>query len=92
MNLVYVIAFLLGCASAIDNPARQAFVNEIVGPDSLHNAIALNSASFNLARLAGPALAGVMVAADRQRLGVHRSTPRPSASRSRRCCSCAPPS
>ena len=62
VNLVYVFAFLLGCASAIDNPARQAFVNEIVGPDSMHNAIALNSASFNLARLGGPALAGVMVA------------------------------
>ena len=62
VTLVYVFAFLLGCASAIDNPARQAFVNEIVGPDDLTNAIALNSASFNLARLGGPALAGVMVA------------------------------
>ena len=62
VELVYVLAFLLGCAAAIDNPARQAFVNEIVGPDSLHNAISLNSASFNLARLAGPALAGVLVA------------------------------
>ena len=61
--LVYVFAFLLGCISAVDNPARQAFVNEIVGPESLHNAIALNSASFNLARLVGPALAGVLVAA-----------------------------
>jgi MFS family permease len=62
VHLVYVFAFLLGCASAVDNPARAAFVNEIVGPDALHNAIALNSASFNLARLGGPALAGVMVA------------------------------
>ena len=62
VQLVYVFAFLLGCASAVDNPARQAFVNEIVGPDDLYNAIALNSASFNLARLVGPALAGVMVA------------------------------
>jgi MFS family permease len=61
--LVYLFAFLLGCFSAVDNPARQAFVNEIVGPESLHNAIALNSASFNLARLVGPALAGVIVAA-----------------------------
>jgi MFS family permease len=60
--LVYVFAFLLGCASALDNPARQAFVNEIVAPADLTNAIALNSASFNLARLGGPALAGVMVA------------------------------
>ena len=62
VNLVYVFAFLLGCASALDNPARQAFVNEIVSPADLTNAIALNSASFNLARLGGPALAGVMVA------------------------------
>ena len=61
--LVFLFAFLLGCISAVDNPARQAFVNEIVDPASLHNAIALNSASFNLARLVGPALAGVLVAA-----------------------------
>ncbi len=62
VSLVYVLAFALGVASAFDNPARQAFVNEIVGKDSLSNAIALNSASFNLARLVGPALAGVLVA------------------------------
>ena len=62
VHLVYLLAFSLGVAAAIDNPARVAFVNEIVGPESLHNAIALNSASFNLARLGGPALAGVMVA------------------------------
>ena len=60
--IVYLMAFLLGVASAFDNPARQAFVNEIVGRDTLTNAIALNSASFNLARLIGPALAGVLVA------------------------------
>ncbi len=62
VQLVYVFAFLLGVVSAIDNPTRQAFVHEIVGSGSLQNAIALNSASFNLARLGGPALAGVMVA------------------------------
>ena len=62
VHLVYLLAFSLGVAAAIDNPARVAFVNEIVGPESLHNAIALNSASFNLARLGGLALAGVMVA------------------------------
>ena len=61
--LVYVMAFLLGCAGAIDNPARQAFVHEIVGRDVLPNAIALNSTSFNLARLVGPAIAGLMIAA-----------------------------
>jgi MFS family permease len=60
--IVYVLAFALGVAAAFDNPARQAFVNEIVGKERLGNAIALNSASFNLARLVGPALAGVLVA------------------------------
>ena len=62
VGIVYLLAFALGVAAAFDNPARQAFVNEIVGKDSLTNAIALNSASFNLARLVGPALAGVLVA------------------------------
>jgi MFS family permease len=63
VSLVYVMAFLLGCAAAMDNPARQAFVHEIVGQETLPNAIALNSTSFNLARLVGPALAGLMIAA-----------------------------
>jgi len=62
VTIVYLLAFALGVAAAFDNPARQAFVNEIVGGETLPNAIALNSASFNLARLVGPALAGVMVA------------------------------
>jgi len=61
--LVYVLAFALGVAAAFDNPARQAFVNEIVGTETVGNAIALNSASFNLARLTGPAIAGLLVAA-----------------------------
>jgi MFS family permease len=60
---VYVLAFLLGTVTAFDNPARQTFVSEIVGPERLPNAVALNSASFNLARLAGPAMAGVLIAA-----------------------------
>jgi MFS family permease len=60
---VYVLAFLLGTVTAFDNPARQTFVSEIVGPERLPNAVALNSASFNLARLAGPAAAGVLIAA-----------------------------
>jgi MFS family permease len=62
VSIVYVLAFALGVAAAFDNPARQAFVNELVGRDDLSNAIALNSASFNLARLVGPAIAGVLVA------------------------------
>jgi MFS family permease len=60
--IVYALAFALGVAAAFDNPARQAFVNELVSRDHLTNAIALNSASFNLARLVGPAIAGVLVA------------------------------
>jgi MFS family permease len=60
---VYLLAFVFGIGTAFDGPARQAFVNEIVGPDNLPNAIGLNSASFNLARIVGPGAAGLMVAA-----------------------------
>ena len=59
---VYVLAFLLGCASAFDSPARQTFVAELVDPRFLSNAIALNSTSFNAARMIGPAAAGVLIA------------------------------
>lgn len=58
---VYVLAFLLGLGAAFDNPARQAYVSELVGPEDLTNAIALNSASFNSARLIGPAVAGLLI-------------------------------
>jgi MFS family permease len=61
--MVFAIAFLFGVASAFDVPARQSFVSEMVGPDDLTNAVGLNSASFNLARVIGPALSGVMIAA-----------------------------
>lgn len=60
---VYVLAFALGTASAFDGPARQSFVPEIVGPDEVTNAVGLNSASFNAARIVGPAVAGVLIAA-----------------------------
>lgn len=60
---VYVLAFVLGTASAFDAPARQSFVSEIVDPDDLTNAVGLNSASFNAARLVGPAVAGLLIAA-----------------------------
>jgi MFS family permease len=60
---VYVLALVLGIASAFDAPARQSFVSEIVTPDDLTNAVSLNSASFNLARLVGPAVAGLSIAA-----------------------------
>ena len=59
---VYVLTFLFGTASALDVPARQAFVNEMVDNTDLANAVGLNSASFNLARMIGPALAGVLIA------------------------------
>lgn len=60
---VYVFAFLLGCVAAFDSPARQTFVSELVGEDDLSNAVALNSTSFNAARMIGPAMAGVLIAA-----------------------------
>ena len=60
---VYVLALLLGAASAFDAPARQSFVSELVDPGDLTNAVGLNSASFNAARLVGPGLAGVLIAA-----------------------------
>ena len=58
----YLAALCLGLASAIDAPTRQAFVSELVGQDKVANAVALNSASFNTARLTGPAIAGVLIA------------------------------
>lgn len=57
---VYAFALGLGIIAALDAPARQAFVSEIVDADLLSNAIALNSTSFNGARLVGPAVAGVL--------------------------------
>ncbi|MFN0053697.1 MAG: MFS transporter, partial [Planctomycetales bacterium] len=60
---VYVFAFLLGCAAAFDAPARQTFVADLVGEADLPNAVALNSTSFNAARMIGPAVAGVVIAA-----------------------------
>jgi MFS family permease len=59
---VAVLAVLLGCLSAIEIPARQAFIVEIVAREDLTNAIALNSSAFNATRIVGPAIAGVLVA------------------------------
>ncbi len=58
---VYVAAFAVGLATVLDNPARQSFVSEMVGPDQLQNAVSLNSANFQSARLVGPAVAGLMI-------------------------------
>ncbi|QIP85916.1 MFS transporter [Streptomyces sp. Tu 2975] len=60
---VYLTAFLLGLVTVVDNPARQSFVAEMVGPDQLRNAVSLNSANFQSARLVGPAVAGVLITA-----------------------------
>jgi MFS family permease len=59
---VYALAAALGVASAFDMPVRQAFVTELVGPSLLPNAVGLNSSAFNVARVLGPAAAGLMIA------------------------------
>ncbi|NDZ75239.1 MFS transporter, partial [Streptomyces sp. SID10362] len=51
----------LGMVTVVDNPARQSFVSEMVGPAQLRNAVSLNSANFQSARLIGPAVAGVLI-------------------------------
>ena len=58
---VVVLAVLFGILSAVDNPARQAFVQEVVGHDLVRNAVTLNSASVNVARVIGPTIAAVLV-------------------------------
>ena len=60
---VYGFALMLGCVTAFDAPARQAFVSDLVSDEHLANAVALNSTSFNAARMVGPALAGILIAA-----------------------------
>jgi len=60
---VYLLAFALGLVAVVDNPTRQTFVAEMVGSEGMANAIALNSATFNLARIAGPAVAGLVIGA-----------------------------
>ncbi|MBV9025000.1 MAG: MFS transporter [Streptomycetaceae bacterium] len=60
---VYAIAFLLGMVTVVDNPTRQSFVMEMVGPQDVRNAVSLNSANFQTARLVGPAVAGVLISA-----------------------------
>jgi len=60
---VFVIAFVVGLVTVIDNPTRQVFVNELVGPRNLRNAISVNSSVFQLGGLIGPAIAGVLLVA-----------------------------
>jgi len=60
---VYVLCALLGCFSAVDVPVRQAFVPELVGVGQVGNAVALNSLTFNVARIVGPSVAGLLIVA-----------------------------
>src|SRR2546423_12383013 len=60
---VYLLCALPGCFSALDMPVRQSFVSEMVGPEQVPNAVALNSMTFNTARIVGPAIAGLLIAA-----------------------------
>ena len=58
---VLALAFLMGLVQVVETPARQAFVIEMVGPEDVPNAVGLNSATFNVARVFGPVVAGLMV-------------------------------
>ena len=60
--MVYILAFCLGLVNVFDNPTRQTFYIELVGPDNLRNAITLYSTLVNLARIIGPAIAGALIA------------------------------
>jgi MFS family permease len=60
--MVYALIFVRGAVNAVDNPARQSFVSEMVGPDRVLNAVSLNSVLVHTARIAGPALAAVVIA------------------------------
>lgn len=59
--MVFPLAALRGTISAFENPSRQAFVGQLVGPKLIANAVALNSAGFNSARIIGPAIAGLLI-------------------------------
>lgn len=62
MWMVYVLAVLQGVGNALDTPTRQALIGELVGERELTNAVALNAVLFQLARIAGPLMAGVLIA------------------------------
>lgn len=60
--MVYLAVFAMGSANAVDNPTRQSFVYEMVGPDRVVNAVSLNSVIVQVARIVGPAVAGLLIA------------------------------
>lgn len=59
---VFILSTLLGITNSLDMPVRQSFIVEMVGRETLQNAIALNSSSFNVARIIGPSIAGILIA------------------------------
>jgi MFS family permease len=61
--MVYLAVFAMGCVNAVDNPTRQSFVIEMVGPDRVVNAVSLNSVIVQSARIVGPAIGGLLIAA-----------------------------
>ncbi len=63
LGMIYVIVFVFGLALAVDNPTRQSFVPEMVAPAGVPNAIGLSSAIFQVARILGPAIGGVLIVA-----------------------------
>jgi len=63
LPIMYTFALALGVVAAFDNPARQAFVSDLVSREIASNAVALNAASFNGARMIGPAVAGIVIVA-----------------------------
>lgn len=62
LGVVFIAAIAFGCLSALDNPARQAFIPELVGDDLIHNAVTLNSTFVNVGRAVGPVVAASLVA------------------------------
>lgn len=63
LPMMYTFAIALGLIAAFDNPSRQAFVSDLVDRENASNAVALNAASFNGARMIGPAVAGIVIVA-----------------------------
>jgi MFS family permease len=61
LNEVFVLAFILGLFGALDAPVRQSFTSELVGKGDVANAVSLNAANFNLGRLIGPAVSGILI-------------------------------
>ena len=60
--MIYIAVFAFGAVNCVDNPTRQSFVIEMVGPDRLVNAVSLNSVIIEVARIVGPAMAGLLIA------------------------------